>query len=517
MNKPGFLQFGLTGEKASRKARIAADLVFLSVGFLFFVLPYFFPDVTFIYSLSPWVWITAFLAYLRINDSKKSVIIFFLVFLAANELRYRNCLGSAYSGYSVMLLVVVAMVYFIPFLAEFIYRRIGSTFWFIFVFPTARVLIELFMAVTRLGGQFNLMLSEVNDDWLLQDAALYGEFVISFLICLIPSVTLYLLFRKKKRKRSIIACLVVILLIIPMHFYGKHRLDHERMADTYVTMAWSEGIDSAGSMGGESVAYPYEQISSYVKTTIEEAAAGGAGLLTYVEEAFFVSDTEAETLIEETCAKAKECGIYVLLTLETYDDDENDDGLEHNKAVFIDPEGNILSIYNKHNLVPIIEDLWTVQSRDLPQSHEVTIDGQTFILSYTICYDGDFSTFVQHMDNNTTVYIDPSWDWEEIQDLNYRMLTIRGVENGVTVFKPTRDGYTTVTDMYGRTVSKTHSNETDDILVNYVSIPLLRTNTLYKHIADHINYGYLAFGIFLVLLRIIVNIKRKKKKEAAAL
>jgi hypothetical protein len=44
------------------------------------------------------------------------------------------------------------------------------------------------------------------------------------------------------------------------------------------------------------------------------------------------------------------------------------------------------------------------------------------------------------MDPETDLFINPSRDWDEIDDLNYRMQGISAMENGIVLFKPTVDG-----------------------------------------------------------------------------
>ena len=89
---------------------------------------------------------------------------------------------------------------------------------------------------------------------------------------------------------------------------------------------------------------------------------------------------------------------------------------------------------------PVIETReYTPGDGHIP-SNRITIDGQEVVISYTICYDATFYRYLLSMDPETDLFINPSRDWDEIDDLNYRMQGISAMENGIVLFKPTVDG-----------------------------------------------------------------------------
>ncbi len=151
----------------------------------------------------------------------------------------------------------------------------------------------------------------------------------------------------------------------------------------------------------------------------------------------------------------------------------------------------------------------------IPSEH-VEIMGRKLVISYTICYDATFSDFLLTMDRKTNLYINPSWDWSEIVDLNYRMQGISAIQNGVVLFKPTVDGWSTVMDPYGKLYYKFSTLGQDYDKVFFADVPFGRARTLYRHLYKFIR----PFWTILILLGLLelgrviaLNFMRKRGKR----
>lgn len=208
--------------------------------------------------------------------------------------------------------------------------------------------------------------------------------------------------------------------------------------------------------------------------------------------------------------------IAILLSIDFSDEDT----LWENKAVLIDRDGAYLSDYTKTNLIPVVED-GDYQAGDgvIPCNH-VELDGKEIPISYTICYDATFSDFLLTMDRETKLYINPSWDWAEIVDLNYRMQGISAIQGGVVLFKPTVDGWSTVMDPYGRLHYKFSTLGQDYDKVYFVDVPYGKARSLYKRLHEYI--GVVWSGMILSALvylgyvsatRIAGWVKNRRKKN----
>jgi apolipoprotein N-acyltransferase len=105
----------------------------------------------------------------------------------------------------------------------------------------------------------------------------------------------------------------------------------------------------------------------------------------------------------------------------------------------------------------------------------------------------------------------PSNDWYEVRDIHDGMSTFRAVENGMTIFRQTGAGVSSVTDAYGRVVNRTDMFETEDQSgwsnEQMVLTPIGSVATTYPKVGD-------AFGNVMLLgfvgLVIFGWVKRKK-------
>jgi hypothetical protein len=86
----------------------------------------------------------------------------------------------------------------------------------------------------------------------------------------------------------------------------------------------------------------------------------------------------------------------------------------------------------------------------------------------------------------------PAWDWKGSEQIHARMSVVRGIENGFSVVRPSREGLVTVSDRYGRMLAeKSTFNKKDATLI--VEVPISPQRTLYSRFGDW--FGWLTVGI----------------------
>ena len=248
----------------------------------------------------------------------------------------------------------------------------------------------------------------------------------------------------------------------------------------------------------------YSENETYLTRTAKEAAENGAKLIAYAEEAFIITYEEEKVLTDKAVSAARDNNIFILLCL----DSEDEEGAWVNKAVFIDNEGNILSDYLKTNMIPVIEDDYKAGDGVIP-CNQITIDGQERNVSYSICYDATFPTYILTMDEKTDLFINPSWDWAEIDDINYRLQAISAIESGVVLFKPTVDGVSIVTDPYGNLSYKESTLGGDYEEVRYVDVPGGRTDTIYSRISKFVAPVWSLFALLILGYAAVRRFRRR--------
>lgn len=446
----------------------------LAAGIIFYILPQFTKEIEFFYVLSPWIYLACFLYYTRTIERKRDWMIFLAAMLVGSEVRFRFFLGDydlEIRIIAILLLIIVAAGFMIPFICDKLYAASGGGTLAIVMFPLIRLLIEDVLY----GQQFNLSLSQFGNKWLIQSEALFGDRFISFMVALIPSVITYMIV--KKNKTAFIRGGISLLLCALIFAHGIFRYNHSRSFDKTIKMAYASGPQKTYYEDPAKEDPSYQENAEYLRRTVKEAAEGGARLIAYAEEAFMTEGRdENDGLVEEAMHAAQVNNICILLCLDYL----GESYFAENTAVLIDQNGNYLSHYTKTNLIPVIET-GTYEAGDgiIPCNH-ITIDGQDLAISYTICYDATFSDFLLTMDSETNLYINPSWDWSEIVDLNYRMQGISAIQGGVVLFKPTVDGWSTVMDPYGRLHYKESTLRGDYNKVYFVDVPYGKANSLYK-------------------------------------
>lgn len=456
--------------------------MFFLAGAFFVILPSFDAEYSVMYAIAPWISVTCLLYYARTISKKREWFLFALVLLAAYEIRYRSFLGDSdvmYMIMSALLLAVLAAVELLVFLLDRFYQTYSPGVLKVIAFPIARIVMERFV----IGQQFNYSLTQFGNKWLIQSAAFVGDVFISFSVAFVPSVIVYMIIKRENRKMirwgtAVLACYMILFLA------GGVRYTFSPVKYPAIHMAYASGPQKTYYEEPSETDPEYEENVQYLRRTTAEAAGNGAKLIAYAEEAFIVNGEEEEELTREACAAAEENDIFILLSLDVTDKDGN----YLNKAVLIDNEGKQLSEYLKTNLIPVIEaEDYVAGDGDIP-SNRVVIDGHELVISYTVCYDATFSDYLITMDEETDLFINPSWDWEEIVDLNYRMQGLNAIENGVVMFKPTVDGWSMVTDPYGRVVYKESTLRGDYDKVRYADVPQGKTDTLYRRISRPVQW-----------------------------
>ena len=97
--------------------------------------------------------------------------------------------------------------------------------------------------------------------------------------------------------------------------------------------------------------------------------------------------------------------------------------------------------------------------------------------------------------------------------MNYRMQAISAIETGIVLFKPTVDGWSIVTDPYGRISYKENTIGADYDQVHYAQVPAFKVNTIYWKINSFFTpvWSAIALIMLLELLRTIIRIVRRDR------
>jgi hypothetical protein len=89
------------------------------------------------------------------------------------------------------------------------------------------------------------------------------------------------------------------------------------------------------------------------------------------------------------------------------------------------------------------------------------------------------------------LFIAPSNDWTEVREMHQRMHVLRAIEQGFTLFRPTKDGVSVAADPYGRVLARLDT-EVSPEKVMVVSLPACRSGHDSAFAVDAPGLGLLA-------------------------
>ena len=115
-----------------------------------------------------------------------------------------------------------------------------------------------------------------------------------------------------------------------------------------------------------------------------------------------------------------------------------------NEALVFGPDGTLEAAYEKHHLIPGLED------GIVAGSQIVTAPGRLGTLGVQICKDLDFPALSREYGRRGVgLLLVPAWDFSADGWLHGRMAVLRGVENGFAVARAARNGLLTLSTSRG--------------------------------------------------------------------
>jgi len=471
-------------------------LLLLIVGCVFIFLPSFFPEQEVLYTLGVWLWPFGFLYYCRLSEHRFSQAVLYIFLAIGFCVRFYGILGVGLEGESVVLMVFLACIFWVPFAWDVRYCDKDAPFVNTLVFPTVYGTLNLIFSACDLTPINTLAFTQYHNRPLFQVLSVVGEFGLTFLITFVSSVAVYVVAHWKSMNARRIG-LATLIALVAIHVWGLVQISQNEKSDT-VRVAQVIGPRVEQRSDGSWETLPYERNVASFNRIAESAYREKAEFLVFSEEAFAVVDTNEGEFISNASEYARKFNLPILLTMDVMDSDNSREGLSQNKAILIDNQGKLLFEYNKHKPVPLVESFdIDVGTEKLP-AVPVEIGGKKHVISFVICYDGNFSEFIRPLDPSVEILFIPAWDWEGVNDFHYRTLAVRAVEHGVNLVVTTYDGISLVSDEYGREVMRKDSKSIGNERVFITNVPTSSHETTYARIGGFLNYIYLILSLMFI-------------------
>ena len=341
-----------------------------------------------------------------------------------------------------------------------------------------------------------------------QLASVTGMWGLTFMISWLGSVVFWVLENQaqtKKLRQGIINYSSVMVLIL---VYGSIRLNlpsakstvkiagihcHDKRVDGEKMNTCLEQKDTAGfKIVSDAI------ISRLIQQTIKQSN-DGAKIIVWSEISSKILKQDEDSLYAVFGKLAKQQKIYLLTNLYTIN--ALPGSKPENKAMLFSPEGNLVLTHYKYG-GNFMEG--TVQGDKIIK----TANTEYGKLSAIICWDGDFPSIAKQVGKlQTDILFIPASDWEEIDPAHSIVTVFRGIENGCSVIRQTRNGLSIMTDPRGKVIAQMdHFKNTFWLTLGQV--PNKRWFTLYPIIGDL--FGWLTLlGLLYFVLKTL-----SKRKEA---
>lgn len=241
-------------------------------------------------------------------------------------------------------------------------------------------------------------------------------------------------------------------------------------------------------------------INRLIKETIKQASAG-AKIVLWSEISSKILKSKEDSLISIFKDLSRQQQIYLIAS--PYTINANSDSKPENKVLVFSPKGELVLAHYKYG-GNFMEG--TLQGDKIIK----TVSSEYGKLSAIICWDGDFPSIVKQVGKlHTDILFIPASDWREIDPMHSYVAIFRGIENGCSVVRQTRNGLSIMADGRGKVVSQM-DHFTTSSWVTVGQVPNVRWFTLYPIIGDL--FGWLSY-LFLILLIGKIGVWRGAKEK----
>lgn len=472
------------------KLQILNPLYFLAIGGILMALSH----LNYRVELFAFFAMAPFLLYLRQTKGFKSRILFFLVLTASWSLIVLKIITPPIPYLFIFLYSIPIALIHLP--AYLMYARFADLKWGSLLFPATFVTFEWIQyTFTPLGSWGAAAYTQSHHLNLMQSLSIFGTAGLSFLIYWVNCSVSDSISSGKLSFRTIglPLSLVAILLI-----FGSIRINEFERRDLSQLKVAAVGSDS--EIGGPDLPSRADNEGDIhaIFNRSRKAAAFGAEIIVWNEAAFFLLP-ENEAVWQDSFSRLAMQSSVELMASYVLLESTNPFRYE-NKYLLYNKEGELVYTYHKHQPVP-------GEPAIKGQEEFQTYDNGKTRLAGAICYDYDFPYIAAAQTKKGAAIVGlPSSDWKGIDPLHTEMAAFRAVEQGISIVRSTRFGYSAAINPIGQITAGLSAYDLNDkILIGH--LPVEGRPTLYRSIGDSFVYACLLF----ILSFLLWSFFRKKK------
>ena len=452
----------------------------------------------------PAAWLASVFAMRFFRDSEKAGRNFLLLWLATAIPVVISWRGATFMSFmhpaaEAGFFFLTAPLGLIPYVVDRLYsRRFGSPFWMTLVFPVAVTAMDFFSTSGSPFGTFGAGAYSQRDFVpVMQVASVTGLWGITFLVGWFASLVNYVWEKNFQLDRSALTSAGVLVLILALGM--RRTLFYPQAGQTAQIAGFSlpngtipAMMSKLGSGDEAGFRQAVDVLHAQELEQIRTLAKQGAEIITLQEGAGMGFTDQVEKLLTDAAALAQEAQIYIVLPTFTV-------GIQkpENVVHIIDPSGEIVLKHIKYG--------GTQFEGSLSGSGELqTVDTPYGKLSAIICWDADFPNVLRQAgQQDVDLLFVPSNDWLAVKDIHAGMAAFRAVENGVSIYRQTGSGVSSVIDAYGRTIHRVDAFDGEGngnfAALQMVATPIGSVSTLYPMIGDVVGNTMLVLFVGLLI------------------
>ncbi len=392
-----------------------------------------------------------------------------------------------------MVTMIYATVFFVPFVAHRLIASRSTSFLSTLVFPVAWVSIDFIFQrfVSPYGSWTSLAYTQVDFLSLTQLASVTGTFGVTFLVTWFGAVGAWLWKVGLRRKKVIVSTLAFGVPFVLVMAFGMWRIQTSDVTGPSLLVAAitpSETLtaaffgefrkvmmsDSFNEASQDDLLRAASRLNADLLRKTRTAVGEGANIIAWSETAAKVTPEVADSLDQLGREIVESREVLFAAAYGLWDPSSSP------------PLANVVSIHHSpdaaptyyHKARPIIgAEAPMLAHRD---SAVAIIDTGNIKLGVAICHDLDFPDLIRQAGRlRAQLMLGPSADWSEIEDMHATMATLRAVENGFTLVRPTYGGRTIAVDPIGR---EWEWSERDGVLL--ASVTASHVATVYSRFGD---------------------------------
>ena len=377
-----------------------------------------------------------------------------------------------------------------------------QSWWTVLVYPVLCVAVDSLAAALLPDGNWGSLAYSQGDNLpVLQTASLFGVSGVLFLVTLVPSALAVAVAYGRSLGRAWLAYTLTAFLLAASLMYGYARL-RQPVTGTATTFGLVSIDDPIGPRA--SAAYASNIRAGY-DNMVQALAGQGAQIVVLPEKIAVLLPAKVSDWQQHFSTLARQDHVWLEVGIGV------DDGHSPaNWSWLFTPKGELASSYEKHHMAPPERRQHYASGTDY---NVLAVDGQTYGLA--ICKDMHFAAFGHEYGlRHAAVMLVPAWDFDYLDGwLEARTTVFRGIENGYTIVRASREGLLTLSDPYGRILAEAPSSKLPGRSLLATVAVAGSLPTLYTRIGNL--FGWLCVASAVMFLALGRTLRPKSSSRAA--